>query len=400
MSIATLLRRSRQHSISLILLLWTCSWPLSSLAATGDRYLVYIGTYTGHDSQGIYGYRFDPETGQTIPIGLVAETENPTFLTVHPNGRFLYAVNEVDEYEGKPSGAVSAFSIDRNSGALTLLNRVPSMGKGPAHLSLGQTGKYLLVANYGGGSVAVFALGVDGRIGASSAFVQHSGSGANPERQAGPHAHQIIVSPDDRFVLVADLGLDEVLVYKFDSKKGTLTPNDPKFAKTEPGAGPRHIAFHPNGRIVYVLNELTSTIDTFTYDPRTGKLRELQSLSTLPKDFTGKNTDAEIVVDTKGKFVYASNRGHDSIAVFAVDPKTGTLSQVQDISSSGKVPRNFAMDPTGKWLLAANQNSNNVVLFRIDPNTGELNPTQVVLETTAPVCVVFVPVHLTQNHLR
>jgi len=392
----TSLKPSTHALIAFLICLGVSFYSPTSQAQSGANDLVYVGTYTGHGSQGIYAYRLDPETGQTTAIGLVAETENPTFLAVHPSGRYLYAVNEVDEFEGKPSGAVSAFSIDRKSGALMLLNRVPSLGKGPAHLSLDQTGKYLLVANYGGGSVAVFPIGDDGRIGTSTAFVQHSGSGANPERQAGPHAHQIIVSPDNRFALVADLGLDEVLVYKFDAKQGTLSPNNPQYAKTEPGAGPRHVAFPPNGRTVYVLNELTSTVDTFSYDTRSGKVQESQNLSTLPKEFTGKNTDAEIVVDAKGKFLYASSRGHDSIAVFAINPKTGTLSQVQDISSGGKAPRNFAIDPTGKWLFAANQNSNSIVLFQVDPSTGQLSQTQQVLDTAAPVCLVFV----TQNHPR
>jgi 6-phosphogluconolactonase len=400
MSMQTSLKPSTLHLIAFLLLFGVSFCSLTSQAQAARNELIYVGTYTGHGSQGIYSYHFDPETGRTTAIGLVAKTENPTFLAVHPSGRFLYAVNEVDEYEGKPSGAVSAFAIDQKSGALTLLNRVGSLGKGPAHLSVDETGKYLLLANYGGGSVAVFPIGDDGRIGTSTSFAQHSGSGANPERQAEPHAHQIIVSSDNRFALAADLGLDKVLVYRFDAKQGTLSPNNPPFAATEPGAGPRHAAFHPNRKIVYVLNELTSTVDTFSYDARSGKMQELQSLSTLPKDFAGKNTDAEIVVDAKGKFVYASSRGHDSITVFAVNPKTGTLLQVQDISSGGKAPRNFAIDPTGKWLLAANQNSSNIVLFQVDPNTGQLSPIQQVLDTIAPVCVVFVPAALTQNRLR
>lgn len=393
--------KSRTHHLSAFLLLFSalsCSLTAQAQAARAD--LVYVGTYTGHGSQGIYAYRFDTKTGQINRIGLVAETENPTFLAVHPSGHFLYAVNEVDEFDGKPSGAVSAFAIDPKSGALTLLNRVGSLGKGPAHLSLDEKGHYLLVANYGGGSVAVFPIGDDGRIGPSTSFMQHSGSGANPERQAGPHAHQIIVSPDNRFALVADLGLDKIVTYKFDPNQGTLSPNYPPFVTMKPGAGPRHAAFHPNGRVSYVLNELTSTVDTFSYDPRSGKMQELQTLPTLPKDFAGENTDAEIVVDAKGKFVYASSRGHDSITVFAVDPKTGTLSQVQDISSGGKAPRNFAIDKSGKWLFAANQNSNNIVLFHVDPNTGRLTPSRRVLDIASPVCVVFVPAAFTQSHPR
>jgi 6-phosphogluconolactonase len=265
-----------------------------STEASSGKYFVYVGTYTKKDSKGIYAYRFDAVTGETTPVGLVAETENPSFLAAHPGGRFLYAVNEIDKFNGQASGAVSAYSIDRKTGGLSLLNQVPSMGAGPAHLSLDKTGKYLLIANYGGGSVAAFPVAKDGWVGKPSGFVQHTGSSVNPDRQTSPHAHAIVVSNDNRFAVVADLGLDELLVYKFDAAKGSLTPNDPKFAKTDPGAGPRHLAFHPNNKFVYVVNEMQSTVSAFSYDGQAGKLHSLQRLSTLPKDYTGQNSTAEI----------------------------------------------------------------------------------------------------------
>jgi 6-phosphogluconolactonase len=373
------------------ILMFLIAMSISLSAGSKGKYLVYVGTYTDHGSQGIYAYRFDSIRGETTPIGLVAATENPTFLAIHPNRRLLYAVNEVDQFEGKPSGGVSAFAMDRSTGKLNLINSVSSMGKGPAHLSLDKTGKYVLVANYGGGSVAVFPIEHDGRLGKASAFAQHTGSSVNPDRQSGPHAHQILMSNDNRYALVADLGLDEILVYKFNAAKGSLTPNDPAYAKTDPEAGPRHLAFSRDSKFVYVINELQSSVKTFSYNPNTGKLRSLQTISTLPRDFRGQNTDAEIAIDAKGRFLYASSRGHDSIMIFAVDPKTGTLSHVQDVSTQGKTPRNFAIDPTGNWLFAANQDSNNIVLFKIDPKTGQLTPTQHPLEISSPVCVTFAP---------
>lgn len=362
-----------------------------SVEAADHKYIIYIGTYTGRDSKGIYAYRFDAISGEVNPIGLVAESENPSFLAAHPSGRFLYAVNEIDQFGGEKSGSISAFSIDRNTGNLTLLNRVSSLGTGTAHLSIDKTGRYLLVANYGGGSVAAFPIHDDGSLGKASSFVQHTGSSVNPERQTGPHAHEIVATNDNRFVLVPDLGLDEVLIYRFNAAKGSLSPNDPAFAKTAPGAGPRHVAVHPTGRFVYVVNEMQSTVSAFSYDAHAGSLRHIETLTTLPKDFTGQNSTAEILTDAKGRFLYLSNRGHDSIAVFAINPHNGTLSPVQDALTGGKTPRNFAIDPTGAWLFAANQESNTVTLFRVDSHTGRLTRTQSVLRTGKPVCVTFVP---------
>ena len=313
-------------------------------------------------------------------------------MALHPNGRFLYAVNEVGNYKGPTSGGVSAFSIDRATGKLTFLNEVPSRGADPCYIIVDKTGKYVLVANYTGGSVAVFPVLEDGKLGEASAFVQHTGHGTNPSRQEGPHAHSIDLSPDNRLAMVDDLGLDELLVYKFDSAKGSLTPNDPPFAKLDPGAGPRHFALHPSGKFAYVISEMQSTVTVFSNDEKRGTLLHLQTISALPKDFTGQNDDAEIQMHPSGKFLYASNRGSDTIAVFAIDLSKGTLTPVEYTPTQGKIPRSFEIDPTGKFLFAANQKSDNIVVFRIDVKTGRLTPTGQVLDVGSPVCVKFLKI--------
>jgi 6-phosphogluconolactonase len=378
----------------LALLLLTVYAVGSDPSSFKGKYFVYVGTYTeeGSKSKGIYAYRFDPATAESTPVGLVAETINPSFLAVHPNHRFLYAVNEVGKYNGQSSGAVSAFAIDRRTGKLTLLNQVPSGGADPCYITVDKTGKYVLVANYTGGSVAVFPVLEDGRLGEASAFVQHQGHGANPERQEGPHAHSIDLSSDNHFALVDDLGLDQVISYRFDAVKGLLTANEPAFAKVDPGAGPRHFAFHPSGKFAYVINEMHSTVTAFAYDGDRGTLRSTQTISALPRDFKGQNDDAEVQVHPSGKFLYASNRGHDSIAVFAIDPNKGTLTPVEDVPTKGKTPRSFEIDPTGSFLFAENQKSDNIVVFRIDAGTGRLTPTDKVLEVGSPVCVKFVAI--------
>jgi len=364
---------------------------VSAAPATG-QYLVYIGTYTDKGaSKGIYAYRFNAATAELTSLGLAAETANPSFLAIHPNHKFLYSVNEVGDYKGHKSGAVSAFSIDQATGRLTLLNQVESRGADPCYITVDKTGKYVLVANYTGGSVATFPVLADGRLGEASAFVQHTGHGPDPERQEAPHAHSIDLSPDDRFAIVDDLGLDETLVYKFDSSKGSLTPNSPAFAKVAPGAGPRHFALHPNGKFAYVVNEMGWTVSAFGYDAGAGVLHPLQTISTLPKDFTGTNSDAEIEVHPSGKFLYASNRGHDSIAVFAIDASQGTLTPIEYASTKGKEPRHFEIAPGGELLFAANEHSGNVVVFRIDQQTGRLTPAEKELQIGAPVCVKFMP---------
>jgi 6-phosphogluconolactonase len=355
-----------------------------------DEYLMYVGTYTGGGSKGIYAYRFRPSSGLATPIGLAAESPNPSYLAVHPNNRFLYAVNEVSNYDGK-NGAVSAFSINAGTGRLTLLNKVSSRGSDPCYVTVDDTGSWLMAANYSSGNVSVFQIEDDGRLGALSAMVQHSGSGQDPRRQQSPHAHSVDLSPDGRFLLVSDLGLDKIMIYRFDDVKGTLTPNNPPFAKLTPGSGPRHLAFHPNGRLVYVIDELNSTVTEFAYDPDQGSLKERETISTLPQDFSGSNTAAEIRVHPDGTFLYGSNRGHDSIAVFAIRGDKGIVEPVEYVSTQGKTPRTFAIDPTGKFLFAANQNSGNIVVFRIDRGTGKLTATGSVLKVPSPVCVLFVP---------
>jgi 6-phosphogluconolactonase len=350
---------------------------------------MFVGTYTRAPSKGIYAYRFQSATGKATPLGLVAETENPAFLAIHPNQRFLYAVNEVSQYQGKPAGSVSAYSIDPAGGQLKLLNRVSSRGPGPCHVALDRTGKWLFVANYVGGSVAAFPVHEDGSLGEASAFFQHSGSSVNPERQGGPHAHEVMVSPDNHFVLVPDLGLDEVLAYRMDPAKGGLSPKHPTFVKLAPGSGPRHVAFLPDGNVVYSLNELLSTVTAFRYDASRAAMKELQTVSTLPKGFAGTSSAAEIVIHPNARFVYTSNRGDDSIAIFRIDPGRGTLTLVDRVSTEGRTPRNVAIDPSGSLLLAANQDSGSIVIFRIDPQTGRLTPTGDTLDTPSPVCIVF-----------
>jgi 6-phosphogluconolactonase len=359
--------------------------------AAGGMYLAYIGTYTGPKSQGIYAFRFDASTGRLTSLGLAGETPNPTFLAVSPNHRFLYAANEISNYEGSKSGSVSAFAVDRETGKLTFLNKVSSRGADPCHVAVDKAGKHVMAANYTGGSVAVFPVREDGRLEEASAFVQNAGSSVNPERQEGPHTHSMNLSPDGRYAIVADLGLDQLLVYHYDSSLGTLAADNPPFARVHPGAGPRHLAFHPSGKFAYVINEMGSTVTAFSYDAASGALQELQTVSTLPKGFAGENTTAEVEVHPTGRFLYGSNRGHDSIAVFAIDARKGTLTPVEYVSTQGKTPRNFAIDPTGSYLLAANQDSNNLVVFRIDTQSGHLTPTGQVAEVPAPVCIEFVP---------
>lgn len=353
-------------------------------------YLVYIGTYTHTTSKGIYAYRFTPSTGDILPLGVVAETAHPSYLIVHPNHRFLYAVNE-HETATEPGNTITAFAMDTRTGKLTFLNRVSSKGVGPCHIAIDKTGKILVAANFGSGSVAAFPIRRDGRLGEASAFMQHHGSSVNPQTQAGPHAHCVVFSPDNRFVIVADRGLDKVFVYRLTLATGSLEPNDPPFIALHPGWGPRHLAFHPNGRYLYVVSEMGSRLTTLDYDAENGTLKELQTVSALPDGFTGRNVSAEVQVDRAGRFVYGSNRGDNSIGVFAIDANTGTLTIVEHVSTQGKTPRNFSLDPTGAYLFVANQDSASIVIFRVDSATGKLTPTGRILnDATEPTCVLFV----------
>ena len=353
-----------------------------------DR-LVYVGTYTSRGSEGIYAYRYDPLTGDLSPLGVVAHTENPTFLAISPNKKYLYAANEVAEIDGQPGGAVSAFSIDPDTGALTFLNRQPSCGKGPCHVTVDKTCQYVLVANYSSGSASILPIQEDGRLGEASDFVQHEGFGPNERRQQGPHAHSVTLSPDNRFAFVADLGLDKIMIYQLDLAEGKLRPNDPPWAETYPGAGPRHFVFHPSTKYAYIINEMGSSVTAFAYDAARGALSELQTLSTLPDSFGGRNTCADIHVSASGRFLYGSNRGHHSIAIMSIDPHTGRLTPIGHESTRGKTPRNFGLDPSGAFLLAANQDTNNIFAFQVNQETGELTQTGDDTKVPAPVCVIW-----------
>jgi 6-phosphogluconolactonase len=353
--------------------------------------LVYFGTYTGARSKGIYVSRFDPATGRLTAPELAVATASPSFLALHPSRRFLYAAGETSRMEGKHVGAVSAFSLDAKTGGLTLLNRQSSGGEGPCHLAVDQSGKCLLVANYGNGAIAALAIKADGTLAEPGTVIQHRGASVDPARQAGPHAHFITADPADRFALACDLGLDKVLVYRLDPAKATLLANDPPFASVAPGSGPRHLAFHSSGRFVFVISEMSATLTVFAYDAKRGALEELQTVSTLPETFTGQRSGAEVQVHPSGRFVYGSNRGDDSIAVFGFDPKRGQLTCVQHEATQGKTPRHIVIDPTGKWLLTENQESDSVVVFSVDAATGHLSPTGQTISVGAPVCAVFVP---------
>jgi 6-phosphogluconolactonase len=391
MPLIRFLRRSRALTL-LLAALAVGALPVggNALEAARQKYIFYVGTYTDHGSKGIYAYRFDSATGKSTSLGLAAESAEPSFLAIAPSGRSLYAVNEISQFNGQPTGAVSAFAIQSKTGKLSPLNQVPSRGEGPAHIVLDRSGKYALVSNYDRGSIAVFPLLEDGRLGEATAFVQHKGSSVNPQRQEGPHAHAAVFSPDNRFVIVADLGLDQLLVYRFDRAAGTLG-RDPQIVRAVPGAGPRHLVFDGAGRHLYVINEMQSTVVAYGYDATNGTLGELQIVSALPKGFARTSEAAEIDMHSSGNFLFASNRGDDSIAVFAVNAKDGRLTPVEIDSSGGKTPRNFVLDPTGAWLLAANQDSDDIAVFRVDSSTGHLTQSGEVLHVPSPVCVRFVP---------
>ena len=353
--------------------------------------LVYIGTYNGPKSEGIYVLRMDPATGELSKPRLAAKARGASFLAIHPSRRFLYATAETGEAPGKRSGAVGAFAIDAASGTLTPLNTQPSGGVGPCHVSVDHAGKNVLVANYGSGSVAVVPVGDGGTLMEPTAIIQHTGTGPNPKRQDKPHAHSFNVSPDNRYAFAADLGLDKVMIYSFDATSGTLAPHDPPFATVPPGGGPRHFTFHPNKKYAYVINEMGNSVTAYAYDAEKGALSEIHTVPTLPDGFTENNTTAEVLVHPSGKFLYGSNRGHDSIAVFAIDQNTGKLTAKGHTSTGGKKPRNFGIDPTGAFLIAANQDTDNLVVLRIDPQTGSITPTGASAEVGSPVCVRFLP---------
>lgn len=350
--------------------------------------LVYIGAYTqtmGHvegKAKGIASYRMDRASGVLTLAHLTRDVVNPSYLAFAPDHRYLYAVNELTQ------GGVSAFAVDPATGVLAYLNQQSSHGADPAHLHVTSDGRWVLAANYTSGSVALLPIQAGGSLGTATDVVQHEGHGPNPKRQEGPHAHYVTVDPANRFVLVVDLGLDRIMIYRLDQARGKLVPGDPPWSAMPPGSGPRHLAFHPNGRCAYIIHEMDSTLSACTYDVDSGLLHPLQRISTLPADFTGTNSGAAVRVAPSGRFVYGSNRGHDSIAIFAVEP-AGTLTSVDHVSTQGRNPRDFNIDPSGSLLLAANQDSDTVVAFHVDQQTGKLTPAGQVAEVMTPVCVKF-----------
>jgi 6-phosphogluconolactonase len=354
---------------------------VSACFAQSD-YLAFAGGY----GPGIYGLRLHSATGRLTRIGLAVETASPSFLIVHPNGRFLYAVNEA----GRNDDTVSSFAIDLKRGKLAALNQVSARGSSPCDLALDKTGRFLAVANYASGSIAVLPVLPDGRLGEAAGFDQHHGSSVNPARQKGPHAHSVLFSPDNRYLLSTDLGLDKIFVYRFDAAAGTISPG-PEPVSVAAGSGPRHMVFHPNGQMLFVIDEMASTIMVFHYDAASGAIEQLQTVPTLPEGFTEPNIAAEIAVNATGSVLYASNRGHDSLALFSIDIQRFAIAPMEHVSSLGKTPRYFTFDPTGQYLIVANQDSDNLVVFRVHPRTGELRP------AGAPVkgipkssCIVFV----------
>jgi 6-phosphogluconolactonase len=367
--------------------------PPARKSPEAGKMWVYIGTYTGGktNSKGIYRFELDPATGKLSDRQLAAETVNPSFLAVAPDHRHLYAVGEVASFQGKPGGVIGAFALDPKTGSLMPLNQQSSGGAGPCHLVVDRLGKHVLAANYGGGSACAVAIGPDGRLGESTAFVQHVGMGTDPRRQKTPHAHSINLDAANRFAFVADLGLDGILIYRYDAQKGSLTPNNPPSVALAPRSGPRHFAFHPSGRFAYVINEMANTVTAMKYDPAGGVLTKLQTISTLPPEYKGTSYTAEVQAHPSGKFVYGSNRGHDSIVAYRVNPDTGELTYIENQGTDIKTPRNFGIDPSGRFLIVANQDTDSLVVFRIDPETGALKPTGNKVAVPKPVCVKFVP---------
>ena len=367
--------------------------PSLSAKPKGKTVRVYFGTYTNTAaaSKGIYLYDLDLTTGALTDTGLTAMTPNPSFLAIAPNRKYLYAVNEIQSYGGGMTGSVTGFAINGKTGALKELNTQASMGTDPCHIQIDATGKNALVANYSSGSDVVLPIGADGRLAPHSSVMQHTGSSANASRQEGPHAHSIYTDATGKFALSCDLGTDKIYVYRWDAKQSKLIPNDFSAATVPPGSGPRHLALSANRRFAYVVNEILSTITAFEWNEKTGELATIQSVPTLPADFTGHSTTAEIALAPNGRFLYASNRGHDSLAIFSVNPETGLLHSVGWQSTQGKTPRSFAINASGNFLIAANQDSDSVATYRITPETGLLTPIGSLIHIPAPVCVLFAP---------
>jgi len=381
---------TRIPQLLFFVLLTLCGVLGGQALAAGD--IAYVGTYTGEKSKGIYAIRLDPASGRFESLGLQAEVDSPSFVATDPHHHFLYALTERTSSKN-PTGFLSSYVIDPVTGALRLLNKVPANGTTTAHLAVDGTGRWLLVANYGSGSVGVFALGADGRIGAMRDFKQHEGASIDPRRQGGPHPHEVVMSPDNRFLFVPDLGLDKIFSYRLNSTNGKLTPGNPAFTQIPPGFGPRHMIFGRDGKFAYVLGEMGSKLIALAYDKVRGALTPVQTIATIPDGFKGENNSAELALDASGRFLYASNRGHDSVSLFEISPRTGKLSLLQVEPSRGKTPRNIALDPDGTHFLAANQDSGQIVIFKRDASSGRITPDGQVLDIPSPVCILFVPLN-------
>jgi 6-phosphogluconolactonase len=365
---------------------------VAGVSAPAAEVRIYLGTYTesaGATSKGIYTALMNTDTGRFGDFTVAAEMKNPSFLALAPDHQHLYAVSELGLVKGVPAGAVNALAVDSHTGALTLLNQVSSGGAGPCHLGLDPSGRTLLVANYDDGSIAALPVLADGRLGSATSVLHHEGHSVDPKRQTHAHAHSVNFSPDGRFAFVDDLGLDKLFVYRLDAGRATLVAQEPASISFPPGSGPRHFALLPDGRHAYVITEMGGTIIALDYDAARGTLAETQAISTRPADFIGTSGGAEIAVPPSGHFVYASNRGPDSIAVFQVDSVSGRLALVETVPTRGHTPRNFAIDPSGRWLIAANQSSNTLAVFSIDASTGRLTPAGPLVSVPAPACVLF-----------
>ena len=378
-------RRFLQTTAVTLTTLGLSTFSRSSNAKGPSEQTLYVGTYTSGKSEGIYIYRLNMSTGELKHFKTVKGVVDPSYLCINRKGRFLYAVNEVSQFEGKPGGAVSSFSIDRTTGDLTYLNQKSSKGGAPCYVTQDATGRFVLLANYESGNVSVLPIKRDGSLGEAVSVMQHSGASINPDRQQGPHAHCILLDKSNRYAFTVDLGIDKIVVYRFNEKNGSLINHSE--TATKPGAGPRHLAFHPNNKWAYVINELDSTMTAYAYNSKGGAISPQQWISTLPQGFTGASFCADVHVSRDGRFLYGSNRGHNSIVVFRIDPRLGELTLVEHVSTGGDWPRNFVIDPTGTYLLVANQKSDSVVTFRIDASTGRLSPTGHVTEIPTPVCL-------------
>ncbi len=365
---------------------------LSSLGfaqeASNDPY-VYVGSYASENSPGIFVYRMNSTTGDLTLLHKISGVVNPSYLAIDPTCKFLYSVSELGNFQGQKSGGLSAFAINPDNGDLSLLNQQSSLGQAPCYVSVDKTGKWVFNANYSGGNVAVHPILQDGKLGEASDMQQHHGSSINPQRQKAPYAHSIVIDPSNKFAYASDLGIDKIMIYAIDLVNGKLKPNDPPFASVKPGSGPRHFTFHPNGKYAFSIEELSCEIISFKCNAQNGALEQIQTISTLPEGFSGDNSCADIHVSPDGSFLYGSNRGHDSIAIFKVNQQTGELKLIGHESTQGQTPRNFAIDPTGKFLYAANQGSKNIVSFSINPDTGLLKSLKKVSLPSAPVCIKF-----------